>query len=84
MTLVDPLRSSMRNFNLLNYHFDKDFIYYISFPLTYFAVNALYQKSDLCILRNETVWPRSQFLHSCICEQFIYSQDKSAYSAAAK
>jgi hypothetical protein len=34
---------------------------------------ALYRKSDLCIPRNETARPRSQFLHSCICERFIYS-----------
>ncbi len=26
----------------------------------------------------------SQFLHSCICERFIYSHDRSAYFAAAK
>ncbi len=30
------------------------------------------------IPRNETARPRSQFLHSCICEQFIYSQDRSS------
>ncbi len=28
--------------------------------------------------------PRSQFLHSGICERFMYSQDRSAYLAAAK
>ncbi len=28
--------------------------------------------------------PHSQFLHSCICERFKYSQDRSAYLAAAK
>jgi hypothetical protein len=28
---------------------------------------------DTIIPRNETARPRSQFLHSCICEQFIYS-----------
>jgi hypothetical protein len=44
----------------------------------------LYRKSDLCIPRNEIVGPRSQFLHSCISERFIYSQDRSAYVAAAK
>jgi len=44
----------------------------------------LYRISYLCIPRNETVRPHSQFLHSCICERFIYSQDRSAYSAAAK
>ncbi len=27
----------------------------------------------------ETARHRSQFLHSCICEQFIYSHDRSAY-----
>ncbi len=37
----------------------------------------LYRKSDLCIPRNETAWPRSQCLHSCIREQFIYSQERS-------
>jgi hypothetical protein len=26
--------------------------------------------------------PQSQFPHSCVCERFIYSQDRSAYSAA--
>ncbi len=38
-----------------------------------------YQKSEICIPRNET---RSQFLHSCVCERFIYSKDLSAYLAA--
>jgi hypothetical protein len=28
--------------------------------------------------------PQSQFLHSCVCERFIYSQDQSTYLAAAK
>jgi hypothetical protein len=27
---------------------------------------------------------RSQFPHSCVCERFIYSHDRSAYSAAGK
>jgi hypothetical protein len=27
---------------------------------------------------------QSQFLHSCVCEQFIYFCDRSAYSAAGK
>ncbi len=44
----------------------------------------LYQKSDLCIPRNDTAQPRSQFVHSCICERFIYSKDRSAYLAAGK
>jgi hypothetical protein len=50
--------------------------------------------SYLYIPRNETAGPCypkqnyicsvSQFPHSCICERFIYSQDRSAYFAAAK
>ncbi len=28
--------------------------------------------------------PQSQFSHSCVCERFIYSHDRSAYSAAGK
>jgi hypothetical protein len=44
----------------------------------------LYRKSDFCVPKNETVWPRSQLIHSCIYERFIYSQDRSAYLAAAK
>jgi hypothetical protein len=44
--------------------------------------HTLYRKSDLCIPRNDTARPRFQFLHSCICERFIHSQDRSAYLAA--
>jgi hypothetical protein len=33
---------------------------------------ALYLKSVLCIPRNETARPGSQFQHSWICERFIY------------
>jgi hypothetical protein len=25
------------------------------------------------------VWPQSQFRHSCVCERFIYSQERSTY-----
>jgi hypothetical protein len=28
--------------------------------------------------------PRSQFPHSCVCERFLYSHDRSAYSATGK
>ncbi len=45
----------------------------------------------LCIPRTETVISKtelecsvSQFQHSCICERFIYFQDRSAYSTAGK
>ncbi len=35
------------------------------------------KKIDLCIPRNETTRSRSQFPHSCFCERFIYSNDRS-------
>jgi hypothetical protein len=39
--------------------------------------SALYQKILTYSPRNETARPRSQFLHSCIWERFIYSHDGS-------
>jgi hypothetical protein len=45
---------------------------------------ALQKRFDLCIPRNETVRPCSQFPHSCICERFIYFHDRSTYFAATK
>jgi hypothetical protein len=38
----------------------------------------LYRKFERNIPRNGTARPCSQFLHSCICERFIYSHDRSA------
>ncbi len=35
-------------------------------------------------VRNCNATVQSQFLHSCFCERFIYSSDRSAYSAAGK
>ena len=48
------------------------------------VLNAMQQKSHLCIPFMGTVWPQSQFPHSCVCERFIYFLDRSAYSAAGK
>ncbi len=42
--------------------------------------STLLRRSDLCIPRNETARPHSQFPHSCICDRFIYSQDRSTFS----
>ncbi len=39
----------------------------------------LYQKIETNIPRNETARPRSQFLHSCICERLKYSHDRSTH-----
>ncbi len=41
------------------------------------TANAMYGKFEITIPRNETSRPRSQFPHSCICERFIYSYDRS-------
>ncbi len=51
---------------------------------TLFQKDCTVPKIDLYMPRNETVRPRPQILHSFICERFIYSQDRSAYLAAAK
>ena len=39
----------------------------------------LQRKSHLCIPFLGTARPQSQFPHSCVCERFIYSQDRSTY-----
>ncbi len=36
-------------------------------------------KSHLCIPRKGIARPQSQFPCSCVCERFIYSQDRSTY-----
>ncbi len=41
-------------------------------------------KFETNIPRKGIARPLSQFPHSCVCERFIYSQDRPAYSAAGK
>jgi hypothetical protein len=41
-----------------------------------------YRKFETNIFRKEIVGPQSQFPHSCVCERFIKSHDRSAYSSA--
>ncbi len=50
-------------------------------PLIFHTANTVYQKFESNIPRNETVQPHSQFLHTCICEQFIFFHDWSTYFA---
>ncbi len=47
-------------------------------------MSTLQRKSPLCIPFLGIARPQSQFLHSCICERFIYSQDLSTYFPAAE
>ncbi len=46
------------------------------------AAKTQYRKIETNMPRKETARLQSQFLHSCFCERFIYSSDRSAYSAA--
>ncbi len=39
----------------------------------------LQRKFQLCIPSLGIAWPKSKFPLSCVCEQFIYSQDLSTY-----
>jgi hypothetical protein len=45
---------------------------------------ALQGKSHLFIPFLGIAWSQSHFLHSCVCERFIYSQDRSTYFPAAE
>ncbi len=45
---------------------------------------AQYRKFKTNIPREGNVGRQSQFIHSCVCERFTYSQDWSAYSVARK
>ncbi len=47
-------------------------------PLT-LCYRALQRKSHLCIPFLGIARPQSQFPHSCVCERFIYSQDRPTY-----
>ncbi len=48
------------------------------------AKNTLQGKSHLRIPFLGIARPHSQFTHSCVCERFIYSQDRSTYFPAAE
>ncbi len=43
-----------------------------------------YREFETNISRKGITRPQSQFPHSCVCVRFIYSHDRSAYSAAGK
>jgi hypothetical protein len=46
--------------------------------------STLQRKSHLCIPFLGIARTQSQFPHSCVCERFIYSQDRSTYFPAAE
>jgi hypothetical protein len=61
-------------------------IYHLSFIAAFFlaAYTTLQGKSHLCIPFLGIVRPQSQFPHWCVCERFIYSQDRSTYFPIAE
>ncbi len=50
----------------------------------FYTAKTQYRKFETNIHRKRIAWPQSQFPHSCVCKRFIYSHDRSAYSAAGK
>ncbi len=77
--------------NICCWHHDTDFLnngvsgyIYISYIWNNFTAKTQYQKLETKIPRKGIVRPQSQFPHSWICERFIYSHNRSGYSAAGK
>jgi hypothetical protein len=48
------------------------------------CIYALQRKSHLFNPRKGIARPQSRFPHSCVCERFVYSQDRSTYFPAAE
>ena len=81
----------VHSFNLLNSssHFSRS-----KFVSSFLQINSKSKKNcmyintatriPLCILRKGIARSQSQFPNSCVCERFIYSQDRSTYYPAAE
>ncbi len=77
------------NENLILYSFSENcaassspnFLIHVSVSDFYIPriVHTLQRKSHLCIPSLGIARPQPQFPHSCVCERFIYSQDRSTY-----
>jgi hypothetical protein len=52
---------------------------HLLFMIAEIKVTALQRKSHLCIPFLGIARPQPQFQHSCACERFIKSQDRSTY-----
>ncbi len=51
----------------------------LDFIFNVWMYSALQRKSHIGIPFLGIAWPQSQFPYSCVCERFIYSQDRSIY-----
>ncbi len=60
------------------------FLLLFSSAQTSYTAKTQYRKFETNIPRKGIARPQSQFTHSCVCERFIYSRDRSAFSAAGK
>jgi hypothetical protein len=49
-----------------------------------FYIHTLQRKSHLCIPFLGIAWAQSQFPNSCVCERFIYYQDRSTYFSCSR
>jgi hypothetical protein len=49
-----------------------------------YTAKTQYRKFETNIPRKGIARPLSQFPHSCVCERFLYSHDRSVYSVAGK
>jgi hypothetical protein len=57
---------------------------YTVWALPIYTAKTQYWKFETNIPRKGIARPQSQFLHSCVCERFIYSHHRYAYSALGK
>ncbi len=49
-----------------------------------FTAKTQYRKFETSIPRKGITWPQSKFPDSCVCVRYLYSHDRSVYSAAGK
>ncbi len=49
-----------------------------------FTAKTQYRQIETSVPRKGIAEPQSQFPHSCVCERFLYSHNRSAYSDAGK
>jgi hypothetical protein len=88
LQLIEKVQHSSKKYSFLM--FEKQIVDIIPWQTLkeavclFYTAKTKYRKLETNIPRKGISGPQSQFPHSCVCEQFIYSHDWSAYSAAGK